>query len=107
MKKYILVLLLLICSGCLKRDPSQVKLCSKNEALSKVEEKHGKASYVSKAKGSNSITYTFKDKKYGFEYHFTCKAQSEGMDATTFGYTQGYADDYYDRYQEYLEKEGK
>lgn len=107
MKKYILIFLLLLCTGCLKSNPEEVKLCSKSEALEKVENKFGEAEYVDQAKGNHSITYTFKDKKYGFEYHFTCEARSEGMDGTTFGYTQGYKDDYDDRYQEYLEKENK
>lgn len=73
-KVFILLMLcsiLFIFTGCAKSSPEDVKLANKQSILHYAKSNFGAAEYVSQENKEDSITYTLKDKEYGFTYEIT------------------------------------
>ena len=105
-KKIIIVLcLVLICLGCVgcSYDQDKVRLHSKLEAQSIVRRRYGKAEYLGKNTiHEYKIEYTFRDKHYGFVYHFYSFSEQFCLDGSCGMYYRRKTTDYHLAFMKYI-----
>ena len=65
---FMLCSILFVFTGCAQTSPENVNLASKQSILLYAKSNFGTAKYVSQENKEDSITYTLKDKEYGFTY---------------------------------------